>query len=57
MQRWVITVLMAIFVAVLPLWPFDRHWGYGPAITVGFLLLINLLMVLGEHIGGAPDKP
>ena len=57
MQRLIIVILAAIFVAVLPIWPFDRHWSYGPAIAVGFLLLVNLLMMAGERIGRQRDKP
>ena len=57
MQRLVILVLAAAFVAVLPVWPFDRHWSYGPAIGVGFLLLVNLLMLLSERIGRRRDEP
>ena len=56
MQRVVIVVLVAALVAVLPVWPFDRHWGYGPAIVVGFLLLINLVMLASERIGRAGDR-
>jgi len=55
MQRLVILVLAAALVAVLPVWPFDRNWTYGPAIAVGFLLLINLLMVLSEGVGRGRD--
>ena len=54
MQRLVIVMLAAAFVAVLPVWPFDRQWSYGPAIAVGFLLLVNLLMLLSERIGRGP---
>ena len=57
MRRFVIVVLAAALIAVLPVWPFDRHWSYGPAIAVGFLLLVNLMVVLGERIGRERDKP
>jgi hypothetical protein len=57
MHRLVIAVLLAMLVAALPVWPFDKHWSYGPAIAVGFLLLINLAMFLGERVGRAPREP
>lgn len=57
MQRLVIVMLAAAFVAVLPVWPFDRHWSYGPAIAVGFLLLVNLLMLLSERVGRGRNGP
>jgi hypothetical protein len=56
MQRLVIVVLAAVFVAVLPVWPFDRHWSYGPAIAVGFLLAVNLLMLVSERTGRGRDE-
>jgi hypothetical protein len=55
MQRLVIVVLVAALVAVLPVWPFDRGWSYGPAIAVAFLLAINLLMYLSGRIRRDPD--
>lgn len=57
MRRLVILVLVAAFVAVLPVWPFDRGWSYGPAIAVGFLLLVNLLMLMSERVGRNTDRP
>ncbi|HXS08173.1 MAG TPA: DUF3309 family protein [Rhizomicrobium sp.] len=51
MQRLVIMVLAAALVAVLPVWPFDQHWSYGPAMAVGFLLAVNLLMLASERTG------
>ena len=56
MQRFMIVVLATALAAVLPVWPFDRQWGYGPAIVVGFLLLINVVMLLSERIGRARDE-
>ena len=56
MQRWVIVVLSGLLLAVMPVWPFARHWGFGPAIVVGFLLLINLVMALSERVGRARDE-
>jgi Protein of unknown function (DUF3309) len=56
MQRWVIVVLSGLLLAVMPVWPFARQWGFGPAIVVGFLLLINLLMALSDRVGRTRDK-
>lgn len=51
MQRLVVVVLAAALFVVLPVWPFDRNWTYGPAIAVGFLLAVNL-MALASAQGG-----
>ena len=56
MQRLVIVVLVAAFVAVLPVWPFDRGWSYGPAIAVAFLLVVNVLMLLSGRVWRDPDQ-
>ena len=52
MQRFVIVALAAALLAVLPVWPFDRHWTYGPAIAVSFLLAVNLIMLAADLLGG-----
>jgi hypothetical protein len=42
MQRFVIAAVVAALIAVLPVWPFARHWTYGPAIAVSVLLAVNI---------------
>ncbi len=54
MRRFVILALSVAFIAVLPVWPFARHWTYGPAIAVSFLLAIN---VFAWVMGGARALP
>ena len=49
MQRVVILALAVTLLAVLPVWPFDRHWTYGPAIAVSFLLAVNLMMLAADR--------
>jgi len=39
-------VLVLILVGVLPSWPHSRSWGYAPTGTVGFILIILLILVL-----------
>jgi len=56
MQRYVILTLAAAFIAVLPIWPFDHRWTFGPAIAVGFLLVVNLLMLASEFFGRESDE-
>lgn len=56
MQRFVIVTLAATLLAVLPVWPFDRHWTYGPAIAVSFLLAVNLMMLAVEWFGRGHDE-
>ena len=51
MQRFVILALAGALLAVLPVWPFDRQWSYGPAIAVSFLLAVNLMMLAADRFG------
>jgi peptidoglycan/LPS O-acetylase OafA/YrhL len=56
-MRIVLFILFAALVAVLPIWPFDSDWSYGPAIAVGFLLAVNLIVVACNAYGRSRDKP
>ena len=51
MQRFVTLGLAAMLLIVMPVWPFDRQWTYGPAIAVSFLLAVNLLMLAADRLG------
>jgi hypothetical protein len=51
MQRVFVLVLLAMFVVAMPVWRFNHHWTYGPAIVIAFLLGVNLLVMLLEAIG------
>ena len=43
-----IIVLILLLLGVLPIWPYNRRWGYGGSGLVGFLLLILIIgMLLG----------
>ena len=57
MQRFVLATLGLALIAVLPVWQFNRQWTYGPAIAVGFLLTVNLLLFLGDRLGRRGDEP
>jgi hypothetical protein len=46
MQRNLIVFLCLAVVLALPVWPFSRDWGAAPAVILGFLLLVNLLLYL-----------
>lgn len=56
MRRVILFILLAMLVAALPLWPFNRAWSYGPAIAVAFLLVVNLLGPLFEYFEDRRDK-
>lgn len=56
MRRIVLIILSIALLAVLPLWPFNSHWTYGPAIAVAFLLIVNLLVVAGDFFGRRMDR-
>ena len=55
MQRYFALGLLAVLVIVAPVWSFNRHWGYAPSIVVGFLLAVNLLVMLVEFVGRRKD--
>ena len=48
-----LVALFVVFLGVLPLWPFSREWGVGPAIFIGAVLLILAAMAL---MGQVPDS-
>lgn len=37
-------ILVAVFLAVLPAWPYSRSWGSFPAGLVGVIILLLLLL-------------
>jgi hypothetical protein len=45
-----ILILLVALIAVMPIWRFNDHWTYGPAIMVIFLLMVNLLVMLLEAV-------
>ena len=40
----VLTLIGFILIGVLPVWPFSRGWGYGPAVVIGIVFLMLLVM-------------
>jgi len=54
-MRLVILILALALLAVLPVWPFDDQWTYGPAIAVSFLLAVNLMVLAVERFGRGGD--
>jgi len=50
MLRPIILILVATLVVVMPVWRFNNHWTYGPAIMIAFLLAVNLLVMLLEAV-------
>lgn len=55
MQRYFALGLLGVLVIVAPVWSFNRQWGYAPSIAVGFLLGVNLLVMLIEFFGRRKD--
>jgi hypothetical protein len=48
----VLVVLLLIILAVLPVWPYSRAWGYGPTILIGTVLVVLLIMTLRGQVPG-----
>ncbi len=40
-------------VLALPVWPFNRAWGYGPAVVIAIVFIILLSMTYAGRIPGA----
>jgi hypothetical protein len=43
-------VLVILLISAIPAWPYSRGWGYYPSGTLGFLLLIVLILVLLGYV-------
>ena len=54
----VVLVFLAL-VAVMPVWPFSRRWGYRPTIVLGIILTLIAVFVaiggFGPPTGFAPS--
>jgi hypothetical protein len=38
-------IILAVLLAVLPVWPYSRAWGYYPGGFIGLLLLLLLVLL------------
>ena len=47
----VLAMIGFILIGVLPIWPFSRGWGYGPAVVIGIVLLMLLAMTPDAYLG------
>jgi len=54
-QRYIAFLLLPVLGAAMPVWPYNNHWSYGPALAVAFLLAVNLLVLLIEYVGRRLD--
>jgi hypothetical protein len=41
-----IILLIALLIAAMPTWPYNRRWGYYPSGVLGTVLLIFLVLLL-----------
>jgi hypothetical protein len=42
---FLLILFLALLLAVLPIWPHSRSWGYYPGGFIGLLLLLLLLLL------------
>jgi hypothetical protein len=47
---FVIPALILLLVAVVPTWPYNRHWGYYPTGGVGAILALTIVLLLMNRI-------
>ena len=43
-------ILIAIFVAALPTWPYSSGWGYYPSGGAGLLVAIAIILLMVRYI-------
>jgi hypothetical protein len=43
-------ILIAVFLAVLPAWPYSRNWGPFPSGLVGLIVLLLLVLMFFNMI-------
>jgi len=41
-----LVLVLAALIAVLPRWSFSKDWGYGPALGLGLVFIIAVMVVL-----------
>jgi hypothetical protein len=46
MNILLLILLLLIFMAAVPAWPYNRTWGYAPSGLVGAILLIVIILFL-----------
>ncbi|MHB1353602.1 MAG: DUF3309 family protein [Thiobacillus sp.] len=39
-------VLILILIGAIPVWPYNRSWGYGPTGGIGLLVIILIVLLL-----------
>lgn len=54
-MRIILVILLVALISALPLWPFNSHWTYGPAIAMAFLVTVNLIVMACNGIGRDRD--
>lgn len=50
MGLFFLLVIAIALVAVLPVWPYSRGWGYRPTWIIGALFIIILIIVLFRSV-------
>jgi hypothetical protein len=44
-----LVILVLFLVGALPTWPHSRNWGYAPSSSLGFIVIILIiLLILGK---------
>jgi hypothetical protein len=46
----VLVLLCVVLVVVSPFWSFSSNWGYGPAVVVGSVLMVLMMMALSGQL-------
>jgi hypothetical protein len=49
-ELFILGALVIALLIVLPFWPYNRHWGYWPAVIVGIVLITLLVMTLAALV-------
>ncbi|HVT54832.1 MAG TPA: DUF3309 family protein [Xanthobacteraceae bacterium] len=45
-----IAILLFLFIAALPAWPYSARWGFGPGGVLGLMLALVIMLTLRGQI-------
>ncbi len=52
MGTLLLIILIILLIGGLPAWPHARNWGYGPSGILGVIIVVVLVLLLFDVIGG-----
>ena len=50
LETVILVILVLMLLGALPTWPHSKNWGYAPSGSLGFVLLILVILILMGRI-------